>query len=126
MKMRSTEMAAVSEALAIVMDDSARDLFADTYGVFTQTRAVKADKRGARAASVLSDAAKKHKNAALLELANKARRDSFTKVTEMVDTMVADLKKEQEDEYKHQQFCAAELSENEQQQADTMVADLKK
>merc|ERR1719473_1669333 len=119
MKMRSTETAAVSEALAIVMDDSARDLFADTYGVFTQTRAVKADKRGARAASVLSDAAKKHKNAALLELSNKARRDSFTKVTEMVDTMVADLKKEQEDEYKHQQFCAAELSENEQQQTDT-------
>merc|ERR550514_1949123 len=33
--------------------------------------------------------------------------------------MVADLKKEQEDEYKHQQFCAAELSENEQQQSDT-------
>merc|ERR1719271_2353393 len=119
MKMRSTEMAAVSEALAIVMDDSARDLFADTYGVFTQTRAVKARQNGARAASVLSDAAKKHKNAALLELANKARRDSFTKVTEMVDTMVADLKKEQEDEYKHQQFCAAELSENEAQQADT-------
>jgi hypothetical protein len=25
--------------------------------------------------------------------------------------MVADLKKEQEDEYKHQEFCAKELSE---------------
>jgi chromosome segregation ATPase len=119
MKMRSTEMAAVSEALAIVMDDSARDLFADTYGVFTQTRAVKADKRGARAADVLSAAAKKSKNAALLEISNKARRDSFEKVTQMIDEMVADLKKEQEDEYKHQQFCAAELAENEQQQSDT-------
>merc|ERR1719247_118712 len=100
MKMRSTEMAAVSEALAIVMDDASRDLFADTYGVFTQTRAVKTDKRGARAADVLTAAAKKSKNAALLELSNKARRDSFTKVTEMIDTMVADLHKEQEDEYK--------------------------
>jgi chromosome segregation ATPase len=119
MKMRSTEMAAVSEALAIVMDDSARDLFADTYGVFTQTRAVKTDKRGARAADVLSAAAKKSKNAALLEISNKARRDSFEKVTAMIDEMVADLKKEQEDEYKHQQFCAAELAENEQQQSDT-------
>merc|ERR1719201_654456 len=37
----------------------------------------------------------------------------------MIDTMVADLKKEQEDEYKHQEFCAKELSENEQQQEDT-------
>merc|ERR1719161_2053824 len=119
MKMRSTEMAAVSEALSIVMDDSARDLFADTYGVFTQTRAVKTDKRGVRAATVLSKAAKKTKNAALLELSNKARRDSFERVTAMIDEMVADLKKEQEDEYKHQQFCAAELAENEQQQADT-------
>merc|ERR1719201_2253815 len=120
-KMRATEIAAVSEALAIVMDDSSRDLFADTYGVFTQTRAVRkaARQNGARAADVLSDVAKKTKSAALLELSNKARRDSFAKVTEMIDTMVADLKKEQEDEYKHQEFCAKELSENEQQQTDT-------
>merc|ERR1719313_2354637 len=116
MKMRSTEMAAVSEALAIVMDDASRDLFADTYGVFVQT--VTTDRRHA-AANVLSKAAKKSKNAALLELSNKARRDSFEKVTAMIDEMVADLKKEQEDEYKHQQFCAAELAENEQQQSDT-------
>merc|ERR1719191_2325424 len=40
MKMRSTEMAAVSEAMAIINDDASRDLFADTYGVFTQTVAV--------------------------------------------------------------------------------------
>jgi chromosome segregation ATPase len=120
-KMRATEIAAVSEALAIVMDDASRDLFADTYGVFTQTRAVRkaARQNGARAADVLSDVAKKTKSAALLELSNKARRDSFSKVTEMIDTMVADLKKEQEDEYKHQEFCAKELSENEQQQSDT-------
>jgi len=120
-KMRATEIAAVSEALAIVMDDSSRDLFADTYGVFTQTRAVRkaARQNGARAADVLSDVAKKTKSAALLELSNKARRDSFAKVTEMIDTMVADLKKEQEDEFKHQEFCAKELSENEQQQSDT-------
>jgi chromosome segregation ATPase len=117
MKMRSTEVAAVSEALAIVMDDSARDLFADTYGVFTQKAVHKG--RGARAANLLGAAAKKTKNAALLELSNKARRDSFEKVTAMIDEMVADLKKEQEDEYKHQQFCAKELSENEQQQSDT-------
>jgi len=115
-KMRATEIAAVSEALSIVMDDSARDLFADTYGVFTQTRARQS---GARAANVLASVAKKTKSAALLELSNKARRDSFTKVTEMIDTMVADLKKEQEDEFKHQEFCAKELSENEQQQSDT-------
>merc|ERR1719199_1161545 len=119
MKMRSTEMAAVSEALAIVMDDASRDLFADTYGVFIQTRAVKTDKRGEHAASVLSAVAKKTKNAALLDLATSARRDAFSKVTEMIDTMVADLHKEQEDEYKHQEFCAKELSENEQQQSDT-------
>merc|ERR1719463_895585 len=120
-KMRATEIAAVSEALAIVMDDSSRDLFADTYGVFTQTRAVRkaARQNGARAADVLSDVAKKTKSAALLELSNKARRDSFAKVTEMIDTMVADLKKEMIDEFKHQEFCAKELSENEQQQSDT-------
>ena len=34
-KMRATEIAAVSEALSIVMDDSARDLFADTSERFS-------------------------------------------------------------------------------------------
>merc|ERR1719453_1958286 len=44
----------------------------------------------------------------------------------MIDTMVADLKKEQEEEYKHREFCAAELSENEkqQQEAKDKIADL--
>jgi chromosome segregation ATPase len=119
MKMRQTEMAAVSEALAIVMDDASRDLFADTYGVFTQTRAVKTSRRGEDAANVLAATAKKTKNAALLQIADMARRDAFEKVTTMIDEMVADLHKEQEDEYKHQQFCAAELAENEQQQSDS-------
>ena len=68
---------------------------------------------------MLSDVAKKTKSAALLELSNKARRDSFAKVTEMIDTMVADLKKEQEDEFKHQEFCAKELQQNLASQAST-------
>jgi septal ring factor EnvC (AmiA/AmiB activator) len=84
--------------------------------VFLQTVAV--DRRHS-AANVLANAAKKSKNAALLELSNKVKRDAFDKVTSMIDEMVADLHKEQEDEYKHQQFCAAELAENEQQQEDT-------
>merc|ERR1719453_1209066 len=86
----------------------------------------KTDRRKERAAAVLRAAAKKNPSVALLALSNKAKLDSFSKVTEMIDEMVADLKKEQEDEYKHREFCSKELSENEQQQADTKdkIADL--
>merc|ERR1719201_2204918 len=42
----------------------------------------------------------------------------------MIDEMVADLKKEQEDEYKHQQFCAAELAEQQQEDTKDKISDL--
>merc|ERR1719327_1322711 len=117
-KMRATEIAAVSEALSIVMDDSARDLFADTYGVFTQTRARQS---GARAANVLASVAKKTKSAALLELSNKARRDSFTKVTEMIDTMVADLTSEIDESTDKVNTLASEIAELQKQIAEMNV-----
>merc|ERR1719324_1859716 len=41
--------------------------------------------------------------------------DSFTKIKEAMDKMVADLKKEQEDEVKFKTYCVKELNINEKE-----------
>merc|ERR1719436_2226742 len=45
----------------------------------------------------------------LSTLALSVQLDSFTKVKEMMDTMVAELKKEQEEEVKFKAYCTKEL-----------------
>jgi len=52
--------------------------------------------------------------AQLSTLAVSVQLDSFTKVKEMMDTMIAELKKEQEEEVKFKAFCRKELDETEQ------------
>mmetsp|Transcript_14277 Transcript_14277/g.32450 ORF Transcript_14277/g.32450 Transcript_14277/m.32450 type:complete len:769 (+) Transcript_14277:79-2385(+) len=49
----------------------------------------------------------------LSTLAVTAQLDSFTKVKEMMDKMVADLKKEQQEEAEEKAFCIKEFDENE-------------
>merc|ERR1719353_847487 len=50
-----------------------------------------------------------------LALAASAQLDAFEKVKKMIDEMVTVLKKDQEDEVKHRDFCVAEFDENEKQ-----------
>merc|ERR1719353_392007 len=50
-----------------------------------------------------------------LALAASAQLDAFEKVKKMIDEMVVVLKKDQEDEVKHRDFCVAEFDENEKQ-----------
>jgi hypothetical protein len=52
--------------------------------------------------------------AQLSTLAISAQLDSFTKVKEMMDTMIAELKKEQVEEVKFKSFCVKELDITEQ------------
>merc|ERR1719245_2900902 len=49
----------------------------------------------------------------LSTLATSVKLDSFEKVKEMMDTMVAELKKEQAEEVKFKEYCGTELKENE-------------
>jgi hypothetical protein len=123
-KERSVEIKAVGEAIAILTDDSARDLFTSTLS-FVQIKAQSTTQRTAQrrqqASKLLRAAAKKstaHAQA-LVEVAEAAKLDAFKDVIGMVDEMVVALKKEQEDEVKHQAFCAKELQENAVSQKDT-------
>merc|ERR1719331_2067059 len=123
-KERSVEIKAVGEAIAILTDDSARDLFTSTLS-FVQIKAQSTAQRQAskrqQASKLLRAAARKSTShaQALVEVAEAAKLDAFKEVIGMVDEMVVALKKEQEDEVKHQEFCAKELQENAVSQKDT-------
>merc|ERR1719498_2192503 len=49
----------------------------------------------------------------LATLAVSVQLDSFTKVKEMMDKMVVNLKKEQEEEVKFKAYCTKEFNDNE-------------
>jgi len=108
-QMRNTELAAVSEAVAMLTDDSARDLFSTTLSFVEKKQT---SDRAAAAAKVLQAAGAKSGDLALLSLAATARLDAFTKVKAAIDEMVTALKAEMKDEIKHQRFCTAELDKN--------------
>jgi hypothetical protein len=67
----------------------------------------------AKVSAVLRAAAAKTGDTSLVLLANKASIDAFGKVVSAIDEMTTSLKKEMEDEVKHQRFCTKELTENE-------------
>jgi len=119
-KTRGEEIQAVSEAIAILSDDDAHDLFSKTLG-FPQVKVAVDGKKVARgkAVALLKAAAAKTGNTELAALAATAQLDAFTKVIKAIDDMIAALTKQQADEVKHKDFCTAELNENEKQ---TMVA----
>merc|ERR1719238_792485 len=70
-------------------------------------------KRRDLAAKKLIGVAKKHRNWVLATLAVTVQLDAFTKVKKAMDDMVAELKVQQEEEVKKNDFCKAELDKNE-------------
>merc|ERR1719247_2382327 len=127
-KERSVEIKGVGEAIAILTDDSARDLFTSTLS-FAQIKTRSTQQRARQQASSLLHAAARRSTShaeALVEVAEAAKLDAFKEVIGMVDEMVTALKKEQEDESKHQEFCAKELRENlaSQKETEDTISDL--
>merc|ERR1719310_71943 len=119
-KTRAEEIAAIADVIAMLSDDDAFDLFGKTVDkpdVFVQVRASKRAEKATRARVVgaLKAVAQKSGSGAVLALAAQAQLDAFEKVKKMIDEMVAVLKKDQEDEVKHRDFCVEEFDENEKQ-----------
>merc|ERR1719238_2157625 len=70
-------------------------------------------KRRDLAAKKLIGVAKKHRNWVLATLAVTVQLDAFKKVKKAMDDMIAELKIQQEEEVKKNDFCKAELDKNE-------------
>jgi len=139
-KTRAAEVIAVSETLVILTEDDNREQLATSSAPmsFVQVSAKASAARALRSkvANVLRHASKapefdaddllsawKGRRSSLLQaaspraqlstLAVSVQLDSFTKVKEMMDTLVAELKKQQEEEVKFKAYCTKELNENE-------------
>merc|ERR1719443_2531048 len=113
-KTRSAEISAVSEAIAIIAGDDAHDTFGRTFSFLQVSRkSAKDDARRAKAHAILMNQAGKEASASLLAVASAVQLDAFSKVTEMITKMIADIQQESKDETEHKAYCEAELHTNE-------------
>merc|ERR1719243_534210 len=110
-KTRAEETKAVSEALAILSSDDAHDTFTSTFNFIQVSKATQSKRDHAE--KILYAVAKKVRHPLLATLATRVRLDNFKKVTEEIDGMIADLKKEKADDVKMKDFCIAALHKNE-------------
>merc|ERR1719159_868132 len=115
-KMRQEEIAAVSDTIAFLTDDDARDLFSKSLG-FLQLHAQSQRNAAQRAQAVqfLSDAGKKLNSRRISYLATRMRFDPFGKLRDGIDNMVGSLGKEKDDEIHHKDDCVTDLNENDKQ-----------
>jgi len=118
-KTRQAEMEAVSQAMTILTDEAAHDLFTRTFSPgLLQKEGLEHSSRRTEAAALLSKEALRLHSSQLSALAYRVRLDAFTKVKKAIDKMVSQLLKEQANEVKHNDFCVEEFSSNKLQTQD--------
>merc|ERR1719160_1669293 len=120
MKVRGEELIALGEALKILTGDDARDLWGRTMSFLqistvgsTRSRFAAQNMARTKAVQRILAVAKKTHNWQLATLAVSAQLDKFTKVKKAMDDMLAELKKQQKDEYEKNEFCKKEIDANE-------------
>merc|ERR1719262_707077 len=115
-KMRGEEIAAVSETIAFLTEDDAKDLFSKSLG-FLQMHAEVQRSAAQRAEAVqfLADAGKKLNSPRISYLATRMRFDPFGKLRDGIDNMVGALGKEKTDEIHHKDDCVSDLNQNDKQ-----------
>jgi len=134
-KTRAEEVAAISEAIKVLNDDDALDLFKKTLSLaqtgtglqkqtfgFLQRSA--GSSKAQRALDLLASADKDHGKGGntqlgLLVFSLKAKKVDFSKVIAMIDGMVLVLKDEQKNDDSQKAFCDKDLESSASQQKDT-------
>merc|ERR1719217_1760871 len=115
-KTRNEELKAVSETIAIITDDDARDLMSKaTFFLQTSRSTSRRQMTADRIATSLRKAGKKYRDPRLMQLAISMRLDAFAKVKENIDNMVKALKDEQKEEVKQKDKCVSDFNENDKQ-----------
>jgi len=121
-KTRDEEIIAIGETIKILTSDESRDLFSKTMS-FVQVGLVQrhgqiqgqeaSDKHRHAAAGKILALAKRQHNWMLAGLAVSVQLDAFTKVKEIMDKMVVDLKKQQAEETTKHDNCKTDIDTNE-------------
>merc|ERR1719409_1310449 len=131
-QVRAQEVAAISEAIKILNDDDALDLFKKTLSLEQTTRKFGfLQKRSsasvvARARNMVAAMTRKgapHKaQLELLEFSLKAKKVDFSKVLAMINGMEQVLQQEQKDDDAQKTFCDQDISKSELEKKDTEEA----
>merc|ERR1719161_2669148 len=132
-KMRSEEISAISEAIKVLNDDDALDLFKKTLslsqtpkedmGFLQQKTASTTVLRARTMVSALVKKASPHRaELALIEFGMKSKAVDFSKILAMIDGMVKVLGEEQKDDDATKSYCDKELTKSEQEKTDTEEA----
>jgi len=109
-KTRREEIQAVSQAIAVLSNDDAHDVFSKTLG-FIQV--VANPKTRAAAAEVLESASARAQSPRLSMMALKVKNEAMDRVKKAIDDMVTQLQVEKADEIKHRDWCVESLNTNE-------------
>merc|ERR1719460_131673 len=136
-KDRMTEIAAVTDTIKILNSDESFEAFDKMVApVFFQSASSSSMKeRRQQAVIALQRAARVAGSPQIALLAASAQLDAFTEVKAKIDTMVAELTKQQKDEVAHRDYCIEELNSNKRsvtaaydnkESLETQIADLTK
>jgi hypothetical protein len=129
-KTRSLEIAAVGETIKILTDDDAHDLFGSTLGFLqlssTRRTLSRTDLNREQASRLLLKTGTKSGKRALVQLAASVRLDAFTKVTDEITGMIADIEAESASEVALKDKCKAEFHKNDMEvmEIDETIKDL--
>jgi len=106
---RLAEIQAVAETIEILTGDEAKDAMDTTFSLIQTATEKNQRQLRQQAAAIL----RRSKSPLLSMLATNVELDAFTKVKAMIDKMIATLKQQTADEVKKNDWCKAELQENE-------------
>jgi hypothetical protein len=127
-KMRAEEISAISQAIKVLNDDDALDLFKKTVPSFAQTGLQFLQKSSKASVALrangmvmsLAQISRSHTTElSLLASAMKSKSVDFSKITEQINGMVEVLGKEQVDDDEQKKFCEAEFTKSAAEQKDT-------
>jgi len=112
---RAEEMLALADTIKLLNDDDALELFKKTLPSTASLLQVKVNNAAVKANALKALAgAPKSFNIDLLETALKGK-GGFDKVITMIDEMIANLKKEQEDDDAKKEYCDVQFDESDDQ-----------
>merc|ERR1719310_1942086 len=127
-KVRAEEVAAISEAIKILNDDDALDLFKKTLSLSQKSMQFLQEGTKssalAKARTMVSSLTKKYSQPTLelIQYSLRAKAVDFSKILAQIDGMIKVLGDEQDDDDTQKAFCEKEISKSEKQQADTEEA----
>merc|ERR1719163_535562 len=117
-KQQTLELAALADTIKLLNDDDALELFKKTLPSSASLLQVQVSMRAMRQQALLALKAARHPQKRMdprvdmLEMAIRGKTAGFSPVVEMIDKLVAMLKKEQADDDKKKGWCEAEFDKS--------------